>query len=500
MPLCLQCHTLEISHTVKQDEVYGLCGIYNVPYSSDIHIQSPNIAGINAISITRKPVMRDGVLVRYTHDMKVRVNVGRLLNRSKVSMADLRKADVKAMIDRIDRILSQKLHLSIQNSNSAEWVLGRLDCGIDLHMGTDEPEVLKTYMRLMHKGFTMNCKCEYTPYKGYDRLEVQSESVTLDNMAKTFTYNIYYKLLEWLKKNPFAPQTEADEIKNVIRIKKQLKGSKALKQLTPDKKRLFVLLDEDCTFALMGKIVAEVKELFGLGDHVTYDEAMHIIEVSPYGQDEKRRLQLLYASVDSFGYSGTIKILADQCGWDETVCKKKMNQCRKKIEALGISIAGLSLEDVELSGRTRLESIADVLQKEWDAGNIRKSKGAFGGMKYDARHGRWKCNFTYHDAAGASHRTTIAGRKGETREAVEMKVLEFIRENLKKNLKMAAGRQQEKIHCLELAKHEIQRFRTTIIRKEMLATLDDCILQIDSRIKKISTSKIEKSGGMGYGL
>lgn len=81
-----------------------------------------------------------------------------------------------------------------------------------------------------------------------------------------------------------------------------------------------------------------------------------------------------------------------------------------------------------------------------------------------------------------------------------MKVLEFIRENLKKNLKMAAGRQQEKIHCLELAKHEIQRFRTTIIRKEMLATLDDCILQIDSRIKKISTSKIEKSGGMGYGL
>lgn len=356
------------------------------------------------------------------------------------------------------------------------------------------------YMRLLHKGFTMNCKCGYAPYKGYDRPEVQSESVTLDNMAKTFTYNIYYKALEWLKKNPSVPKTEMNEIEDVIRIEKQLRGSRALKQLTPDKKRLSVLLDENSTFALMGKIVAEVKELFGSGYHVTFDEAMHIIESSPYGQDEKRRLKSLYASVDSFGYSGTIKILADQHGWDEAVCKKIMNQCRKKVEALGISIVGLSLEDVELTGRTRLESIADILQKEWDAGNVRKSKGVFGEMKYDARHGRWKCNFTYHDAAGASHRTTIAGRKGEAREAVEMKVLGFIRENLKKNLKATAGRQQEQIDCMELAKHEIQRFKTTVIRKEMLVTLDDCIWQIDSRINKIGTSKKDKLGGMGYGL
>ena len=47
----------------------------------------------------------------------------------------------------------------------------------------------------------------------------------------------------------------------------------------------------------MGKIVAEVKELFGSGDHVTYDEAMRILEDSSYKEDEKRRLKSLYASI-----------------------------------------------------------------------------------------------------------------------------------------------------------------------------------------------------------
>lgn len=483
MSLCLQCHTMELNHTVKQDEVYELCRIYNVPYSSDIHILSPNIAGINAIEIKRKPVMKAGVRVRFTHDMTIRVNVGRLLNRSNVSMANIKRADAKAVIDRLNSILSKKIHLSVQNSNSADWMLGRLDCGIDLHIGIDEPEVLRTYMRLLHKGFSKSCKFEYTPYKGYDRPEVKSESITLNNAFAT--YNIYYKVGEWLKKHPAALQTEIDEIKDVIRIEKQLKGSRALKQLTTDKKRLSSLLNEDSTFALMGKIIAEVKELFGSGDHVTYDEAMRILEGSSYGQDEKRKLQLLYASVDTFGYTGTMEILINRYGWNEIDCKKLMNQCRKQVEALGISIVGLSLEDAEMIGQEKLESIADILQKKWDAGNVRKSKRAFGGMRYDAVHGRWKINFTYHDSAGVSHRTTIAGRKGEAREVVEMKVLEFIRDNLKKNLKATAGKKQEQICCMELAKNEIQRFRTTITRKEMLSTLDDCLWQIENRIKRL---------------
>lgn len=499
MPLCLQCHTLEISHIIKQDEVNTLCRVYNVPYGSDVHIAKPNIAGINAISISRKPVMRDGILVRHTYTMTLQFNVGRLLKRSNVAMTDLKKNDAKTMIDRLDRILSQKLHLSAQNSNSADWMLGRLDCGIDLHMGIDEPRVLRAYMRLLHKGFTMNCRCGYTPYKGYDRPEVKSESVTLDNMARTFSYNIYYKLLEWLKKNPSAPQTETAEIWDVIRIEKQLKGSRGLKQLTPDKKRLSALLDESRTFALMGKIVAEVKELFGSGFHVTYDEAIRIIRGSPYGEGEKVRLQVLYASVDTFGYLGTAERLVKQYGWDEASCRKMMDECRKKIEALGISIAGLSLEDVEMTGQEKLESIGDILQKQWDAGSVKKSKGTFGGIRYDAARGRWRCNFRYHDAAGVTHRTTVAGKKGEPKEAVEMKVLGFIRDNMRANMKATAGNPQGQIRCLELAEDEIQRFKETITRKEMLATLDDCIRQIEGRIQK-SVSKEAQTGGIDYAL
>lgn len=499
MSSCLQCHTLEISHTIKQDEAYELCRIYNVPYGSDIYIPKPNIAGINAISISRKPVVRDGVLLRHTHTITVQVNVGRLLRRSNVAMADLKRADAKAMIERLDRILSHKLHLSVQNSNSADWMLGRLDCGVDLHMGIGEQDVLKLYMRLLHKGFTMNCRCGYTAYKGYDRPEVKSESVTLDNPAGTFSYNIYNKSLEWLKKNPSALQAEIDEVKDVIRIEKQLKGSRGLRQLTTDKKRLSALLDENNTFALMDKIIAEVKELFGTGFHAAYEEGVRIIGDSPHGEDEKLRLQILYASVDMFGYTGTMEMLVRQYGWDENNCRKMMDVCRKKVEALGISMAALSLEDVEVIGGTKLESIGDILQKQCDAGNAKKSKGTFGGLRYDAANGRWRCNFRYHDAAGATHRTTIAGKKGETREDVEMKVLCFIRDNLRANRKAAAGNLPQQIRCLEWARDEIQRFRTIVTGKEMPAKLDHCIRQVEGCIQ-ITASMERQTGGKEHVL
>lgn len=192
-------------------------------------------------------------------------------------------------------------------------------------------------------------------------------------------------------------------------------------------------------------------------------------------------------------------MLVRQYGWDENNCRKMMDGCRKEVEALGISMAALSLEDVEMIGGIRLESIGDILQKQCDAGSPRKSKGIFGGLRYDAANGRWKCNFRYHDVAGAVHRTTIAGKKGETREDVEMKVLCFIRDNLRANRKAAAGNLPQQIRCLEWARDEIQRFRTVVAGKEMPEILDRCIRQIDGCIQKTASMETQ-TGGKEYVL
>jgi len=480
MSLCLQCHTLEISHIIKQDEADMLCRIYNLQYSAHIQILKPNIRGINTILINRNPIIKDGVCTRYIHVMTIQINFGRLLNKSNVAMVDLRKSNVQSMIHILDRIFSQKLHLSAQNSYSEKWKLNRLDCGIDLHMGMYNPEVLKFYIRLLHKGFTKNFHCDYVPYKGYNKPEVKSESITIANAAKTYVYNVYLKILEWIKVKNSIPQYEIDEIKDVIRIEKQLKNSKALNELTASPKQLSVLLDENSTFNFMDKIIVAMGKLFGTGIHVTYEKGLQIIKDSFYNPNKKLWLQIIYSNVNKFGYSQTIENLRNLHGWDEKTCKSKMNQWRKQIEALGISIVALPIEDVEQLGCTQLESITDILQKMSNNNHIRKSKGKFGSINFDIKNKRYKCNFSLYDISGKSKRTSVAA---QTVRDTEIKILEKLKCNINKNLITCVKDSEKQICYLEnIAKRELKNFRTTINDKKMLKRIDDCLNKVDRYI------------------
>lgn len=103
---------------------------------------------------------------------------------------------------RLNEIFTKTFVFKQKHCDSAEWYMERIDCGIDLKLGTDDEEVLKAYIKALHDSFDSNNYrgVRYSQYKGWDAPEVQYESVTLEtagckNGNSLYKYNIYCKLL-----------------------------------------------------------------------------------------------------------------------------------------------------------------------------------------------------------------------------------------------------------------------------------------------------------------
>lgn len=483
----LQAHTFEMTHKISANEAKFVCNLFKEPYSTDVHINSPPILGINQIHIKRNPVYLQGKVISYIHTITLEVNVGRLLKLSNVSMTDLSKANVQAMFKKLDFMLSNKFHLLSQNSCSADWTLSRLDCGLDVKMDTDDKNILKEHMYLLHRTFNPknNRGCEFTPFKGYDAANVMYESITLNN--KYYRYNIYYKLLQLEKEygNKLLPK-ERDEIKDIIRVEKQLKG-KALTNAIGSPRKLSLLLDEDIVSNVMKTMVSDMKFLFGSGVHATYDEAIRVIDSSKYPRDVKLNLKLLYANADTFGYAKTLSNLVDLAkghGADDktvNIMQTLIDKRRKQIEALGIAIAGLNDKVAPQVEKTVLNNINDSIQKMLKAKIARRSKGSFCRFSFDAPNKRYRCNPTLHDING-KRRISVAGK---SLEEAEMNVLYKIREFLNANLRIHKNDEAARRNCLIVTRQDVEHFKMVIDRPEMLAILDDVLNQLNGRINTI---------------
>jgi hypothetical protein len=481
----LQVHTLEISHIIKKDEAIEICKKFQVQYSKSVTIHSPALAGINEIEIVRNPVIEQGIWVRDIHVLRLQVNVGRLLKISNVSMVDLHKSNVQKMIAKLNDILFNDLRLNFKNSNSAEWKLIRLDCGLDVKMDTDDEYVLKTHMQLLHKSFnSANSRgCDYKPYKGYDKPQVKFESITINN--DSYTYNIYYKLLEAVKKyaNQLRPD-EVDEIKNVIRIEKQLTG-KGLTQAVGSPRKLSTLLDEDLLSKALNSIVSEMKLLFGCGIHVTYEDAVHIIDYSKYSDTDKLNLKILYANVYTFGLPKTleyIESLVKQNGGNKEAIKTLIKKRKNQIEALGISVAGLTDDEASHLSKNSLVNINDVIQDMFKAKSARPPKAKFCRIRYDATNKRYKCNPTLHNENGNKKRLSIAGK---TVKEVEMNVLQKIKINLNNSLRMNKNDLKATRDTLLMTLQDVENFKTVVDRPDMIAILEDVLFQLNNRLLSV---------------
>lgn len=500
MAMDLSGHTMVIHNKISSSEARYLCTLYGKSLSKNVEISGTDIkiAGINQINITGSKIPDSGI---WTYEIYIQVNFGRLIKKTKTAMLVLTKSNVNAVIKRLDDIFIRNFAFKLKHRNSAEWHMSRLDCGIDLKLGTDDETVLKTYIKALHDSFDGNNSrgVQYSKYIGWDAPEVKEESVTLEtagykNGNLLYRYNIYYKLLQLTKYAQVhgltLSQDEINEIIDVIRIEKQIDD---VSKVFGCSNKLASLLDEDVTEKVMNNIIKEIKLFFGTGDYLTYEEGVDRIFASKYDLKTQNYMGAVYAYVDSNGYSALLEFAEQEikakAGSDTDVINKfkEIAQIRKQIEALGISISsvhnmaskrGISgLLDDELKARAKP-------RKKHKFAEIKPVREPSGGIRY-------MCKPTIQRKDGTRGRTSIASEVGGTREECEIKVFEKIHHNLNTYFFSLTGKPEEQIKCCEEAYKDYENFRTIVKSKAV-------IKEIDRILDKISRKIIAKEGECSY--
>ena len=491
MAIDLSEHTMIIHNRISASEAHHLCDLYGESLSKNVEISGAviKIAGINQINISGNKIPESGIWI---YDVKIKVNVGRLIKQTKVAMLVLNKRNVNAIIKRLDEIFTNTFAFKQKHCNSAEWYMERIDCGIDLKLGTDDETVLKAIIKALHDSFdSSNYRgVQYSKYKGWDAPEVQYESITLEtegyqNGNPLYKYNIYYKLLQLMKyaeeHGYTLSQEEIDEIKDVIRIEKQIDD---VSKVFGCSSKLGTLLNEDVTEKVMNSIIKEMKLFFGTGDYLTYEEGLARIYATKYDLDTQNLMGAVYAYVDSHGYSALLEFVEQQIkasgGSDADVSNKhkEIAKIRMQIEALGISVApvqnvasmkGIStLLDEELKAREKP-------RKKHKFSEINPAKEPSGGIRY-------MCKPTIYSETGEFKRTSIASGVGGSREECEVQVFEKIRHNLNVRYQSLVGQPEDQIKCCEDASYDYTRFRTIVQSKKVKKDIDLVIDKISRRI------------------
>lgn len=494
MAIDLSEHTMVIHKKVSPPEARYLCSLYGKSLSKNVEITGTEIkiAGINQINIVGTKIPASG---NWIYDVKIQVNVGRLIKQTKVAMLVLNKRNVTAIIKRLNEIFTKIFAFKEKHHDSAEWNIERIDCGIDLKLGTDDEMVLKAIIKALHDSFDSNNYrgVQYSKYKGWDAPEVQYESVTLEtagyqNGNPLYKYNIYYKLLQLVKyaqKHGITlSQEEIDEIKNVIRIEKQIDD---VSKVFGCSNKLGTLLDEGVTEKVMNSIIAEIKLFFGTGDYLTYEEGIARIYASKCDLQTQNTMGAVYAYVDSYGYSALLddveRAIKAKGGTDADVSKKykEIAKIRKQIEALGISVA--SVQDM-----VTIKGISTLLDEELKVRAKPRKKHKFCEIKevpVESGKTRFMCKPTIYSETGDFKRTTIASSTDGTREECEMNVLKKIRKNLNARFNSFAGQPEEQIKCCEDAMYDCERFNTIVKSKMVQKLIVEAEKQLTGKIIKL---------------
>ncbi len=522
MEMDLSVHTMCIHHLISKVEAESICYLYGKPFSKDVLINGSDIktAGINQIEIRGTKIPASG---QWVYDIKIRVNAGRLVGKTRAAMLVMDQANSEAVIKKLDRYFIKELHLKPKHCKASEWYLSRLDCGIDIRLCTDAGLctdaklctdygiLLQSYMKALHDSFDgANCRgVQYSKYLGYDAPEVKHESVTLETSgygrgSPNYKYNIYYKLMQVLKHSretgmPLS-QEEVAEIWDVLRVEKQIDDvSKVL-----GKGSLGQLLDGAVRDKAMGGIVREVRLLFGAGDYHPYDQAVREIYSSPYDIRDQNRMGAVYAYVSLHGYPALLDYLSQAItamgGTEEDVArmKKEANMARKSLEKMDISVASAE-------GEQPMKGIVALLEEESVKRRRPRKKGRFCNIRpCQERSGgiRYKCNPTLHHADGTTFRMSLSGKVGGTREECEMAVLEAIRSNLNANYFSLAGRPGEQMECCGYAREELMGLLTVAEDDSVREAIQQMIEKIDKRIIKkkmeVSDNGRRKNGSLQY--
>lgn len=412
MPPLAQVHTLDIAHRISQMEVERIKRKYKITRDDNIRISDTGIYGINEIIIRRNPVYKDGTFMKYTYTLEAQVNAAKVINSSSVVMVDISNKNMLKMIGKLQELFMSQVQLDIRNCRMENWTISRLDTGFDLKIPIDDCGETGVYMRLLNHSLNLenNRNCSYYEYKGFDSEEKRSESIALKNTL--YRYNIYHKRKEMiLKGKRFKSLEDWDMTEGVIRFEKQMEGKK-IGKVAGSPQNLGLLLDEAVSSRIFADVQSDLELFFGFGKYVAYSKGIEVIRGSRYNDSLKQCMELVYTAATKYGFQHFLKsCLDDREIWDADIdcVRKDILDIRKKIESLGISVAGLLENEVWIIGKDKLPNINQLVRKIKVDKEIKREKASFAKIYADTKNNRFRCNPTIHDFDGKGIRKSLAG-------------------------------------------------------------------------------------------
>lgn len=480
MPPLAEVHTLNITRKISQMEVSRIRRKYQLAESDTIKVTDTGIVGINEISITKSPIFKDGAFTGYSYTLDILVNVAKVIGRSRVAMVTINHDNMYKLVGRLHEIFGGQLQLDTRNCHIEDWTLVRLDTGFDLKIPYDRLPEITLYMRLLHHSLSLenNRNCDYKRFKGYDKKNVKYESLSFGNLG--YEYNIYFKRGQMiLQGKKFQCIEEWDLTDGVIRFEKQM-FSKKIASVLGSPQKLGLLLDEAVSQRIFSDVQADLKVFFGAGRYVAYSKGMEVIEGSRYPAEAKEYMKIVYTASTREGFqkmlSGAVA-LAQREGLDGERVRRDMLEARKKIEALGISVAGLFDSEVQAIQKDALANINYLMQQIKVDKEIKREKASF--AKIYPENNRFRCNPTIHDADGRGHRKSLAGRSYDELEGTVAKCLY---QSLKANLQTVTGDNAAAARVMRQSKEELQSFVCQVENTSIKEVVQNLIATIDTNL------------------
>lgn len=432
MPPLAQVHTLDITHKISQMEVERIKRKYKIAKDEDIKITDTGSNGLNEIFVRKNPVYKDGVFIKSVYTLEAQVNVSKVINHSSVAMVDISHKNMSKLIGRLQEIFMNQIQLDIRNCNMENWVLVRLDAGFDLKIPYGKLAELDGYMRLLNHSLNLenNRHCSYYKYKGYDSEEKRTQSIALLNSL--YKYNIYYKRKELiLKGKRFKSLDDWDVTDGVIRFEKQME-SKKISKVVGSPQKLGLLLDETVSNRIFSDVQSDLELFFGSGKYVAYGKGIEIINRSRYGECMKQYMRIVYTAATNYGFQDFLMYSmknGEKWDMDSDCVRKTILDARRNIESLGISVAGLQEDEVQMIRKDALPNINQLVRQIKVDKDIKREKSSF--AKIYPEGSRFRCNPTLHDFNGKGVRKSLAGKNVEELEETIAKNLYL---SLKRNI------------------------------------------------------------------
>lgn len=253
-------HTGTFKHVISQKESNAIKGFFkqeiDKPLEDETFFYDKGITQIGIQEIPGKDKIK--------YYLYMRINFSRTLGIGNHKIMPYTIPNIKRSFKVINKFL-RLLPLTDKNNLFSEWKEERIDTAFDIF----EPHTA-LLMQLLNQSVNLDNqkkKCERIPIQGKTAEQLIYESMRFGN--KSYTYNVYNKLLEVFDKakkiDRIVTPEELKEVRGILRIERQSHIS-GIKKLCPTQKA-GDLLKADVRNNILQTMIEEIAIFFGKEDY-----------------------------------------------------------------------------------------------------------------------------------------------------------------------------------------------------------------------------------------